>query len=69
MAELGDFLTSSNEKPSVEVTVDMMDYSYIRDCKDASLLKEILSVLKSGKEGYYPDVSIWLGLVCIDAVL
>lgn len=65
MAELGDFFSSSNEKPSVEVTVDMMDYSYIRECKDASVLKEILSVLKSGKEGYYPDVSIALVLVYV----
>lgn len=34
----------------------MLDYGYIETCSDVKLLNEIVSVLKSGKEGYYPDV-------------
>ena len=34
----------------------MLDYGFIEGCSDVKLLHDIVSVLKSGKEGYYPDV-------------
>jgi hypothetical protein len=38
------------------VEVEMLDYGFIEGCSDVKLLHDIVSVLKSGKEGYYPDV-------------
>ena len=39
------------------ITVDMLDYTYVNGCEDHKQLSAILNLLKSGKEGYYPDVS------------
>jgi sperm-associated antigen 1 len=55
MAELGDFLVSGDSK--VQVEIEMLDYGYIEKCNDAAKLRGIVDVLKSGKEGFYPDVS------------
>jgi hypothetical protein len=61
MAELGDFL--SQEAKDVNVTIDMLDYAFVSECKDTKKLRAILDVLNSGKEGYYPDVSFLLSLI------
>jgi hypothetical protein len=53
MAELGDY-------PNFEaspVEIEWLDYEYVKNCTDIKKLKSILSVLKSGKEGIYVDVS------------
>lgn len=55
MAELGDFLVSGDSK--VHVDIEMLDYGYIEKCSDAHKLRAIVDILKSGKEGFYPDVS------------
>lgn len=38
------------------ITVDMLDYTYVNGCEDHKQLSAILNLLKSGKEGYYPDL-------------
>ena len=55
MAELGSFLRD-NEADNVEITVDMLDYEYVKSCTDVTKLRGILRLLESGKEGTYPDV-------------
>jgi hypothetical protein len=58
MAELGKLFAGSSESSGEKkVEVEMLDYGYISDCKDWSLMSAIVEVLKSGKEGHYPDVS------------
>lgn len=58
MAELGDlFSGASNTPKDFKVEVEMLDYAFVNDCKDWVQISAILDVLKSGKEGYYPDVS------------
>ena len=39
-----------------DVTVDMLDYKFVEECTDPKKLKLVLSVLKSGKEGFYPEL-------------
>ena len=60
MAELGNvfniFDSGANEEQCVDI--EMLDYGFVTDCADKSKLNAILSTLKSGKEGYYPDVSL-----------
>ena len=57
MAELGDFLVSS-EDALKNIDAEMLDYAYVNTCSDVEKLKGIVQVLRSGRDGYYPDVSI-----------
>lgn len=43
-----------------KIEVEMLDYAYVRDCTDWNQLSAIVDVLKSGKEGHYPDVRLML---------
>ncbi len=54
MAELGEFHVSNETKVPIEI--EMLDYGYIEKCSDPNKLKAIVEILKSGKEGIYPDV-------------
>jgi len=68
MAELGDFLAYGSYSDTTQgrsktgeidtsfVTVEMMDFDYVEKCKDTHTLRGILQVLRTGKEGYYPQV-------------
>lgn len=38
----------------VEVPIEHLDYSYVEKCQDPHELKQILALLKSGKEGKFP---------------
>jgi hypothetical protein len=60
MAELGDLFSgqASSGAGNFKVELEMLDYAYVNECKDWNKLSAILDVLKSGKEGYYPDVSV-----------
>jgi hypothetical protein len=55
MAELGDF-SSEIEGNDAPATVDMCDYGYVNECNDKKKLGGILRLLRSGKEGHYPEV-------------
>lgn len=39
-----------------EIPVEFLDFSYIKTCSDEKLLEKIVRVLRSGEEGYYPDL-------------
>ena len=56
MAELGNLLSLPQSEQKVNVEVEMLDYGFINECNDRHQLSAILEVLKSGKEGIYPDV-------------
>ena len=53
MAELGNFFAS--ETPQ-DINVDMLDYGFVSNCSDSKKLQGILDLLRSGKEGNYPDL-------------
>ena len=65
MAELGNLFGSNATSGEQKIEVEMLDYGYVRDCKDWNQLSAIVDVLKSGKEGYYPDVSLVSALVLL----
>ncbi|KAJ1422462.1 hypothetical protein B484DRAFT_332256, partial [Ochromonadaceae sp. CCMP2298] len=56
MAELGNLFGQSSAQEEAKVEVEMLDYGYVNDCTDWKQLNAILNVLKSGKEGIYPDL-------------
>lgn len=55
MAEFGDFTGNAAEGVD-KITVDMCDYGYVDECNDQKKLSGILNLLRSGKEGFYPEV-------------
>lgn len=59
MAELLNDSFGQATSTNHSVTVEMMDYEYVRNCKDSKILRSILDELQSGREGYYPDVCFY----------
>lgn len=39
-----------------QIPVEHLEYAYIEKCKNAKELEQILHILKSGEEGYYPHL-------------
>lgn len=39
-----------------EVPVDELDFDFVRKCEDHNKLRDILTILESGKEGHYPEL-------------
>jgi len=56
MAELGNLFGSGDEEVTSKISVEMLDYEYVKTCTNPNELKGIVSVLKSGKEGFYPQL-------------
>ncbi|GMF21369.1 unnamed protein product [Phytophthora fragariaefolia] len=50
-----DFFSLHTRRPKA-VDVDMLDYGFVERCADLDELKGILAVLRSGKEGRYPEL-------------
>lgn len=54
MAELEEIPNVDADVSGIEV--EMLDYDYVNKCDDTKILKKILNVLISGKEGHYPHL-------------
>lgn len=57
----GDNITNKrSEKKNLldkyELTVDKLDFQYVEQCKNVGELEKICKVLRSGEEGFYPDL-------------
>lgn len=39
------------------IPIESLDYEYIRECKNIKKLVQILEILRSGEEGFYPDLN------------
>ena len=71
MAELDNiFLSSSPEETAgpidnESVDIEWLDFEYINSCTDLNRLKNIYNVLKSGKEGHYPEVCLFALLLIV----
>lgn len=55
MAEFGDFLVSPEDSLK-DIDIECLDFEYVKTCTDAEKLKGIVAILRSGKEGSYPEV-------------
>lgn len=40
-----------------EIPVEFLDFSYIKNCQDAKMIERIVKILRSGEEGFYPDLT------------
>jgi hypothetical protein len=58
MAELIDGINDEDIANSKDIHIEMLDYEYVEKSSNIKELKTILAVLKSGKQGHYPHVSI-----------
>lgn len=50
-----DLLFANSKKPK-DIPVEHLDYRYVEKCTDKYEIYGILEILKSGKEGKYPDL-------------
>lgn len=39
-----------------DIPISHLDYGYIAECEDAREMERIVVILKSGEEGFYPDL-------------
>ena len=39
-----------------DIPVEFLDFGYIKECNDEKLLEKIVTILRSGEEGHYPDL-------------
>jgi len=49
-------MLGGGDKAPTTVEVEHLDYEYIGQCNDGTHMEKIYAVLKSGKEGVYPDL-------------
>ncbi|XP_067393348.1 sperm-associated antigen 1 isoform X2 [Emydura macquarii macquarii] len=42
-----------------QIPINHLDYTFIEKCSDVKHLEKILRVLRSGEEGYYPDLTLF----------
>lgn len=50
----------NEKKPLLEkysIPIEHLDFEYIRTCQKIHELEKIIEILKSGEEGYYPDLT------------
>lgn len=40
-----------------DIPVEFLDFSYIKKCNDAKMIEKIVKILRSGEEGYFPDLT------------
>lgn len=39
------------------IPINQLDFGYVKECKDSRKLEKIVQILRSGEEGYYPDLT------------
>ncbi|CAK9808514.1 Sperm-associated antigen 1 [Anthophora quadrimaculata] len=53
--------TTNSEKKSLleryDIPVEHLSYEYISECTNEKMLERIVTILRSGEEGYYPDLT------------
>ncbi|KAF4322618.1 hypothetical protein BBO99_00003763 [Phytophthora kernoviae] len=54
-AQAADYLSLHTRKKKT-IDVEMLDYGFVKSCSDLDDLKGILAMLRSGKEGRYPEL-------------
>lgn len=42
-----------------EIPIEYLDFDFVKKCEDAKLLERIVTILRSGQEGFYPDLTKW----------
>lgn len=54
----------SDQKPSkrsllqkYDIPIEFLDFDYVKTCKDGMTLEKIVKILRSGEEGFYPDLT------------
>lgn len=40
-----------------DIPIEFLDFAYIKTCDDVKMLEKIVKVLRSGEEGFYPDLT------------
>lgn len=57
---MSDESNSINKKTLLEkyeIPVEFLDFEYVNNCEDAKTLEKIVKILRSGEEGFYPQLT------------
>nr|XP_020640992.1 sperm-associated antigen 1 isoform X2 [Pogona vitticeps]XP_020640993.1 sperm-associated antigen 1 isoform X2 [Pogona vitticeps]XP_020640994.1 sperm-associated antigen 1 isoform X2 [Pogona vitticeps] len=52
-------LFSQGTTKTYQIPIEHLDYTFIETCKDVKYLEKILRILRSGEEGFYPDLTLF----------
>uniref|UniRef100_A0A670K4V8 Sperm associated antigen 1 n=1 Tax=Podarcis muralis TaxID=64176 RepID=A0A670K4V8_PODMU len=52
-------LLSQGTTKTYQIPIEHLDYKFIETCKDVKHLEKILKILRSGEEGFYPDLVLF----------
>ncbi|KAJ7338006.1 hypothetical protein JRQ81_010532 [Phrynocephalus forsythii] len=52
-------LFSQGITKTYQIPIEHLDYTFIETCKDVKYLEKILRILRSGEEGFYPDLILF----------
>nr|XP_056710091.1 sperm-associated antigen 1 [Euleptes europaea] len=58
-AEEVSYLLDQGTTKTYQIPIDHLDYKYIEKCTNVKYLEKILRILRSGEEGYYPDLTLF----------
>ncbi|XP_061460272.1 sperm-associated antigen 1 isoform X2 [Rhineura floridana] len=53
------YLLGQGTTKTYQIPVEHLDYKFIETCKDIKHLEKILTILRSGEEGFYPDLILF----------
>ncbi|XP_071594154.1 sperm-associated antigen 1 [Heliangelus exortis] len=53
------FLLDQGTTKTYQIPISHLDYRFIEKCTDVKHLEKILTVLRSGEEGYYPELTLF----------
>uniref|UniRef100_A0A8D2L3P0 Sperm-associated antigen 1 n=1 Tax=Varanus komodoensis TaxID=61221 RepID=A0A8D2L3P0_VARKO len=57
--EQESFLWSQGTTKTYHIPIEHLDYKFIETCTDVKYLEKILKILRSGEEGFYPDLVLF----------
>ncbi|XP_077207913.1 sperm-associated antigen 1 [Paroedura picta] len=58
-AEEVSYLLDQGTTKTYQIPIEHLDYKFIEKCTDVKHLEKILRILRSGEEGYYPDLTLF----------
>ncbi|XP_046566656.1 sperm-associated antigen 1-like [Haliotis rubra] len=53
---MGEAVYMTGNTKKYDIPLSHLDHSYVKNCSDVKELEKIFKILKSGEEGYFPEL-------------
>lgn len=57
MDDSGEIVHRQTLLQKYDIPIEFLDFAYIKTCSDLKMLERIVKILRSGEEGFYPDLT------------